>query len=103
VFGELPAQVQLEFRAAMQEGNEAWRFYERDGFADAIDGALAKYSEAYDMHPRNREAVAALNRAADTALGAAGDDTELRQNIARNLQQRSPHFRKYAPVVEAAK
>jgi hypothetical protein len=102
-FVELPAQVQQEFRAAMQEGNEAWQFYERDGFADAIDGALTKYSEAYDMHPRNREAVAALNRAADAALGAAGSDVELRQKIARNLQERSTHFRKYAPVVEAAK
>ena len=55
------------------------------------------------MHPRNREAVAALNRAADAAIGAAGDDAELRQKIARNLQDRSGHFRKYAPVVDAAK
>ncbi len=102
-FGELPAEVQQDFRAAMQEGNEAWAFYERDGFADAIDGALTEYAQAYDLHPRNREAVAALNRAADAALRAAGDDVELRQKIARNLQDRSPHYRKYAPVVAAAK
>ena len=42
----------------MQEGDEAWRFYERDGFADAIVGALTEYAQAYDLHPRNREAVA---------------------------------------------
>jgi hypothetical protein len=102
-FAELPAEVQQEFREAMQVGNEAWAFYEREGFTDAINGALTKYAEAYDLHPRNREAVAALNRAADAALKAAGNDTELRREIARQLQERSVHFRKYTPVVEAAK
>lgn len=102
-FSELPAQVQGDFRAAMKEGDEAWAFYEREGLADAIDTALASYSKAYDLHPRNREAVAALNRAADEALRAAGRDVEARQGIAQNLQERSVHFRKYAPVVEAVK
>lgn len=102
-FTELTAEVQRDFRAAMQEGNEAWVFYQRDGFTDAIDSALTKYAEAYDMHPRNREAVAALNRAADAALGAAGSDVDLRRQIAQNLQERSTYFRKYAPVVDAAK
>ncbi|HEY0684379.1 MAG TPA: serine/threonine-protein kinase [Steroidobacter sp.] len=102
-FAELPAQVQQDFRAAMQEGNEAWAFYERDGFADAINTALASYAKAYDMHPRNREAVAALNRGADEALRATKDDVEMRRELARELQKLSAHFRKYAPVVEAAK
>lgn len=102
-FAELPAQVQQDFRAAMQEGDEAWRFYQRDGFADAIDAALSSYSKAYELHPRNREAVAALNRAADEALRAAGDDSAQRHAIAQNLQERSAHFRKYAPVVDAAR
>lgn len=102
-FGELPAQVQQDFRAAMKDGDEAWAFYERDGFADAIEVALTSYSKAYDLHPRNREAVAALNRAADEALRAAGDDAARRHDIAKNLQVHSAHFRKYAPVVEAAK
>jgi hypothetical protein len=102
-FSQLPAEVQRDFRQAMQEGDEAWVFYQRDGFTDAIDSALTKYAEAYDLHPRNREAVAALNRAADAALGSAGDDRELRRQIAQNLQERSPHFRKYGPVVQAAR
>jgi hypothetical protein len=102
-FNQLPAEVQQKFRAAMQDGNEAWQFYERDGLADAIEGALTRYAEAYDLHPRNREAVAALNRAADAALRAAGDDEERRRQTARNLQDRSAYFRKYAPVVAAAR
>lgn len=102
-FSQLPVEVQRDFRDAMQEGNQAWVFYERDGFTDAIDSALTKYAEAYDLHPRNREAVAALNRAANAALGSAGNDRELRRQIAQNLQERSVYFRKYAPVVDAAK
>lgn len=102
-FHELPAQVQRDFRAAMKEGDEAWAFYERDGFADAIDAALTKYAKAYELHPRNRAAVAALNRVADEALRVAGDDMGQRHAIAENLQDRSAHFRKYAPVVEAAR
>lgn len=102
-FGELPAQVQQDFRASMQVGDEAWAFYERDGFADAIGTALSSYAKAYDLHPRNRDAVAALNRGADEALRAAIDDVEKRREIARELQELSAHFRKYAPVVEAAR
>jgi hypothetical protein len=102
-FSELPADVQQQFRTAMKEGNEAWAFYERDGLADAIDVALASYAKAYDMHPRNREAVAALNRAADEALRVTKSDPARRHEIANSLQELSAHFRKYAPVVAAAK
>lgn len=102
-FSELPAQVQQEFRAAMQEGDEAWRFYEREGVADGALSAIKFYSEAYDMHPRNREAVAGLNRAAGAVLKEAGDDAQLRRHFAQELQKESPHFRKYTPIVEAAK
>jgi serine/threonine protein kinase len=102
-FSELPAQVQQEFRSAMQEGDEAWSFYEREHLADAIWSAILEYSQAYDLHPRNREAVAALNKAANAFLEEAGDDPRQRREVAQTLQNQSPHFRKYAPVVEAAK
>lgn len=102
-FSELPADVQQQFRAAMKEGDEAWAFYEREGFADAIESSLASYAKAYDLHPRNREAVAALNRAADEALRVTKQDPARRHEIAASLQQLSTHFRKYAPVVDAAK
>jgi len=101
-FGELPAAVQQDFRAAMKDGDEAWTFYEREHLADAVEVALASYAKAYDLHPRNREAVAALNRAADEVLRQSNDAAEQRQH-ARILQDLSAHFRKYAPVVEAAK
>lgn len=92
-----------QFRTAMKEGDEAWAFYEREGFADAIQVALASYAKAYDIHPRNREAVATLNRAADEALRVTKDDPARRHEMANNLQLLSAHFRKYAPVVDAAR
>lgn len=102
-FSELAATSQQDFRTAMKEGDEAWGFYENQGFADAIMVALASYAKAYDIHPRNRDAVAALNRAADEALRVTKNDPARRREIATNLQQLSGHFRKYAPVVDAAK
>lgn len=102
-FSELPADIQQQFRTAMKEGDEAWAFYEREGLADGIQSALANYAKAYDLHPRNREAVAALNRAADEALRVTKEDPARRHELASNLQLLSAHFRKYAPVVDAAK
>jgi len=102
-FSELSAETQQDFRTAMKEGDEAWAFYEREGFADAIGSALASYAKAYDLHPRNREAVAALNRGADEALRVTKNDLARRREIANSLQLLSNHFRKYAPVVDASK
>lgn len=102
-FEDLPVASQSAFREKMAQGDAAWAFYERDGIADALNSALSFYVEAYDIHPRNRQAVAALNRVADALLAAAHSDPVRRREFARNLQQQSDHFHKYAPVVEAAK
>lgn len=102
-FSELPVQVQQEFRQAISEGDIAWQFYEKEGLAAAIDDALAEYSKAYEMHPRNREAVSRLKRTADEVLRLVGEDAGQRRQVAADLQKHSDFFRKYAPVVEAAK
>jgi hypothetical protein len=102
-FSELEPARQQEFRRLMQEGDKAWTFFARDKIFDALPSAIAFYADAYAVHPRNREAVAALNRAAQALLDAAGNDVEKRRQFAQNLQQRSEHFRKYEPVVAAAK
>ena len=102
-FSELPPQVQQQFRQAITDGDVAWRFYEKEGLADGIDHALAEYSKAYEMHPRNREAVGRLERTADEVLRLVGDDVEQRRQVAADLQKHSDFFKKYAPIVEAAK
>jgi serine/threonine protein kinase len=103
-FEQLPPEKQREFHEYMRQGDEAWVFYEREHLVNALsDDAIANYALAYDIHPRNRDVVAALNRTADTLLDEAGESEEKRQEIARFLQDTSGHFRKYPPVVEAAR
>jgi serine/threonine protein kinase len=101
-FSQLPADRQLEFKQKMSEGDAAWRFYEHDHIGDALDSAIDFYADAYNAHPRNREAVAALNRAADAVLQVTSDPN-VRRDLARKLQERSDYYRKYTPVVEAAR
>lgn len=102
-FSELPPQVQQQFRQAIDDGDVAWGFYEKEGLADGIDHALAEYSKAYEMHPRNREAVARLERTADEVLRLVGDNVEQRRQVAADLQKHSDYFKRYAPIVQAAK
>ena len=86
----------------MQEGDESWGFFEREHISDAAIQAVKRYGEAYDIHPRNREAVAALKKAASAAR-AAGSRRENRQALAKTLQKKSAFYEKYAPVVDAAR
>lgn len=101
-FSALSAEQQHLFREKMTQGQEEWAFFERDGIGVALISAVDLYAEAYRIHPRNREAVAALERAALALLDSAEDKTQ-RRTFALDLQARSEHFRKYAPVVEAAR
>jgi serine/threonine protein kinase len=102
-FDQLPVDVQASFKENMREGDESWAFYEKEGVNDAVVSAIAEYSEAYNVHPRNRDAVAALNRAAKVALELTGDDPAARRELAKSLQQMNQHYLKYPPLVEAAR
>jgi predicted Ser/Thr protein kinase len=102
-FSELPMEQQQAFRAAMENGDEAWQFFEREHLGDALGTATLSYAEAYEIHPRNRDAVAALRRTADAVLKEVDDDRSRRGEIARGLQSTSRYYLQYAPVVEAAK
>jgi serine/threonine protein kinase len=101
-FHELALEQQRAFRQTMDDGRQAWTFYEREHIDDAWNAAVDQFAEAYRIHPRNREAVAALNKAAKELLATAKTD-EQRRVLARELQERSAHYRSYGPVVEAAK
>jgi serine/threonine protein kinase len=100
-FSELPLQKRQEFTEYMKHGDEEWAFYARENNPAALEGALLNYAGAYDTHPRNRDAVHALRRAADAALETAAPDQ--RKATAEYLQNRSDYYRKYGPVVDAAK
>jgi hypothetical protein len=67
---------------------------------EQLDSAIDRFSEAYKLHPRNRDAVKALQMAADTWL-AEVPDVPSRHKLACDLQARSDYFRKYPPVLKA--
>jgi serine/threonine protein kinase len=100
-FAELPSQVQTEFRSKMKEGNDFWVFFENEQQPDAALGAVELYGQAYALHPRNREAVTALKKAADALLALPNLDERTRQAVAKDLQNKSAFYEKYAPVVDA--
>jgi hypothetical protein len=86
----------------MTQGNEAWQFFERDHITDGAVSAVEFYAKAYDVHPRNRDAVAALKKAADALLGLPNNEKD-RQALAKELQKKSIFYEKYAPVVDAVR
>lgn len=102
-FAQLPAETQQEFTANMVEGDKAWAFFKGDNNTFALNDAVRYYTTAYSLHPRNHDAVKALNRLGDEVLELAGDNPQRRREAAKNLQAFSDYYRKYAPVVEAAK
>jgi hypothetical protein len=66
-FASLPAEVQADFRAAMELGD-----YALQAGTGSLDGAealallsdaISNYAEAYSLHPRNPDAKAGLDRA----------------------------------------
>jgi predicted Ser/Thr protein kinase len=102
-FSALSSEKQAEFRSDMAEGNKSWGFFEGEKQTDAAFGAVEWYAKAYEIHPRNREAVAGLKKAADALLGMPGLDEAKRHELATYLQNQSLFYQKYAPVVEAAR
>jgi hypothetical protein len=102
-FEELPSEAQQEFRSKMAEGDQFWGFYEREHQTDAAINAVDLYGKAYAIHPRNREAVAALKKSADALLAIQGLDEKMRQALAKDLQTKSAFYEKYAPVVDAVR
>jgi hypothetical protein len=99
-FEKLPLHVQSDFKAKMATGKEFWEFWLKEQIFDQLDGAMKSFSDAYALHPRNREAVDALKMAGDAEL-ALGQDIPQRQEIACTLQATSDFFRKYPPVLKA--
>lgn len=101
-FAQLPQATQQEITAELADGDKEWAFYQQ-GITPAVEEAVVHYANAYDKHPRNRAAVKGLKKAGDEILKLAGTDTELRRAAAENLMERSEFYRKYSPVVEAAR
>ena len=70
------ARCRRSSRSNMNEGNKFWAFFEREQQSGRRVRRIEFYGEAYDIHPRNREAVAGLKKAADALLATAGSRRE---------------------------
>jgi hypothetical protein len=101
-FSELTLEKQAEFKNNMAQGDQAWQFYARDNISDGAVSAIDFYVKAYDIHPRNREAVAGLKKAADAVLALPISEMD-RQALAKDLYDKSVFYQKYAPVVDAVR
>jgi hypothetical protein len=101
-FSALKPEIQAEFRNYMAQGDEAWQFFEGQQVSDGAASAITYYAKAYNIHPRNRDAVAGLKKAADAVLKLPNDE-KARQLLAKELQQTSVFYQKYAPVVDAVR
>jgi len=102
-FEDLAPETQQQFTEAMTVGDASWGFYERDRNVVALYDAVDAYADAYRLHPRNREAVRGLTKAADALLEDVAQTSEERKGLAEGLIQKSEWLAKYEPVVEAAR
>jgi serine/threonine protein kinase len=90
-FASLPADVQAQFRGAMELGDYAYRAgTEALGGSEALAllyDAIAQYAEAYALHPRNPEAAQALTRGIEAfALRLEGADPAVRYEARASLE-----------------
>jgi len=98
-FTSLPAATQQQFSSYMSDGDKLWGFYVKDKNILALQEAVEQYAAAYELHPRNRDAVKALTRAADAALEATQSNPEQQREFAKSLIERSSFLAKdYPPM-----
>jgi len=102
-FSALTAETQQRFRYDMEQGSKEWEFFENEQNLYQAFSAIEFFADAYEIHPRNREAVAALRKAADALLALPNLDKETHRQLAGDLKKKSLYYEKYAPVVEAAR
>ena len=100
---DLPAQLQRDVRKGLDDGQEALRYVERTHEMSVTEDAVAGFDSAYTLHPRNREAVAGLERAAELAIDwylARPDRREALSQL-QNFQRKSAFYENYAPLQDA--
>jgi hypothetical protein len=100
-FEDLPADTQQQIKFDFAEGDKAWAFYTQAHVGDALTDSVEHYAMAYALHPRDRDAVRGLKRAADESLKLARTNPESLRTMAQRLADTSEFFKTYPPVVDA--
>jgi hypothetical protein len=97
----LAAVDQLRVKNDFAEGDKTWGFYSQQGITNALTDSVNYFADAYKTHPRDRQAVRGLTRAADEMLKLARNDPTQLHETAVNLAGTSEYLSKYPPVVNA--
>jgi len=97
-FAQLPTETQEQFKSLMTDGDKGWQFYLKDHNLVILYDAVDQYADAYKLHPRNRDATRALERAADAFLEATKGQPEQQRAAAEALAAKSEYLAKYAPL-----
>ncbi|HEU5136367.1 MAG TPA: serine/threonine-protein kinase [Steroidobacteraceae bacterium] len=102
-FDALPAQVQRDVRQGLDDGQEALRYVERTREMSVIEDAVGGFASAYALHPRNREAVAGLEYAADLAIDWYLARPDARDSLEQleKFQRKSEFYETYEPLQDA--
>ncbi len=101
-FESLAPAVQAEFREHMSNAEGAWRLVQQ-GNGDEMLDAASEYGKAYALHPRNPDAAAGLEKAADYIVGRLEKvpDRPERLRELKSVQQMSEFYAHYKPLTAA--
>lgn len=109
-FAQLPLSSQTEFRAAMVLGDEAYAFATaadspHEALQVILGDAISQYALAYTIHPKNRDASAALRKSigqvSDTAKALGAEDREQVRLVLEKLRKDYTILSEYPPLIKA--
>lgn len=102
-FEQLPPTVQQEVREALRQGNESLEYMQRTQDITASADAAQYFADAYALHPRNPDAVAGLEHAADAAIAwySKAPDKGAALDELRKFQAKSEYYEHYDPLANA--
>jgi serine/threonine protein kinase len=100
---QLPVEVQQDFAKKMAEGNGSLAYIERTHDPSASQDAAKRFGEAYQLHPRDPQAVRGLKTAADYAIAWYGKYSDKQEALAEleKFRAKSDFYKTYAPMQRA--
>ena len=102
-FERLTQQQQSQVRQALTEGNQALDYVRNSKLIEASADAADRFADAYVIHPRNPEAIAGLESAANYFIDwwAQQPDQGPALQELKKFQEKSEYYKGYAPLVRA--
>ena len=102
-FSSLSPAAQAEFHDRIAQGEQSLAYIAKTGDVSASADAAQFFGEAYSIHPKNREAVRGLQKAADYAIDwfkKREDRAEARAELEK-FRDKSDYYAKYGPINDA--